>query len=86
MIPASTAVAVDTAQTPATGKQPKDLVAAPVELGKIKVTLTGATGAGSIEIVGIDQLKRDIKEISLVRNPNPTTHRRNTSVKSRRLR
>ena len=70
MIAALTAVTVDTAQTPATGKQPKDLVAAPVEQGKIKVTLTGATGAGSIEIVGIDQLKRDIKEISLVHNPN----------------
>ena len=41
MIAASTAVTVDTAQAPASGKQPKDLVAAPVEKGKIKVTLTG---------------------------------------------
>ena len=72
MIAASTAVTVDTAQSPASGKQPKDLVAAPVEQGKIKVTLTGATGAGSIEIVGIDQLKRDIKEI--VSFTTPTNH------------
>ena len=72
MIPASTVVTVDMAQTPASGKQPKDLVAAPVELGKIKVTLTGATGAGSIEIVGKDQLERDIKEI--VSFSTPGTH------------
>ena len=72
MIAASTAVTVDTAQSPASGKQPKDLVAAPVEQGKIKVTLTGATGAGSIEIKGIDQLKRDITEI--VSFSTPTNH------------
>ena len=63
MIAASTAVTVGTAQTPATGKQPKDLVPSPVELGKIKVTLTGASGAGNIEIKGVDQINRDIKEI-----------------------
>lgn len=63
MIAASTEVTVSTAQKPASGKQPKDLVASPVELGKIKVTLTGASGAGNIEIIGVDQLNRDIKEI-----------------------
>ena len=55
-------VTVGTAQAPATGKQPKDLVVSPVEIGQIRVTLTSATGAGSIEISGTDQLNRDIEE------------------------
>ena len=72
MIAASTEVTVGTAQTPVSGKQPKDLVPAPVELGQIKVTLTGASGAGNIEIKGVDQLERDIKEV--VSFATPTNH------------
>ena len=65
-------VTVNTAQTPATGKQPKDLVEEPVGIGKIKVTLTSATGAGSIEISGTDQLNRDIDET--ISFATPGTH------------
>ena len=72
MIAASTEVTVGTAQTPGSGKQPKDLVDAPVGIGKIKVTLTGASGAGNIEIRGVDQLNRDIKEV--VSFASPTNH------------
>ena len=72
MIPASTEVTVGTAQAPASGKQPKDLVDAPVGIGQIKVTLTGASGAGNIEIKGVDQLNRDIKEI--ISFATPTNH------------
>ena len=72
MIAASTEVTVGTAQTPVSGKQPKDLVPEPVGIGQIKVTLTGATGAGNIEIKGVDQLERDIKEV--VSFATPTNH------------
>lgn len=73
IIAASTEVTVGTAQTPAAGKQPKDLVPSPVELGKIKVTLTGASDAGNIEIRGVDQLNRDIKEIVSFKTPGTHT-------------
>ena len=72
MIAASTSVTVGTAQKPASGKQPKDLVAAPVEIGKIKVTLTGASDAGNIQIKGLDQLNNEIRET--VSFETPGTH------------
>lgn len=72
MIAASTSVTVGTAQTPTDAKQPKKLVASPVECGRIKVTLSGASGAGNIEIEGLDQLNRDITEI--VSFTTPGTH------------
>ena len=72
IIAASTEVTVGTAQTPASGKQPKDLVPEPVGIGQIKVTLTGASGAGNIEIKGVDQLNRTITEV--VSFATPTNH------------
>ena len=72
MIAASTEVTVGTAQTPASGKQPKDLVDDPVGIGQIKVTLTGASGAGNIALQGVDQLGNEIREI--VSFSTPGTH------------
>ena len=72
MIAASTEVTVGTAQTPAKGKQPKDLVAEPVGIGQIKVTLTGAKDAGNIRIEGLDQLENEIRET--VSFATPGTH------------
>ena len=73
MIAASTSVTVGTAQKPTDAKQPKKLVPSPVECGRIKVTLTSATGAGNIEIKGLDQLNRDIKEVVSFTTPGAHT-------------
>ena len=72
MIAAGTTVVAGTAQTITDAKQPKKLVPAPVEVGQIKVTFTGASSAGTIVIVGKDLLDRDIEEI--ISFATPGTH------------
>ena len=78
MIAASTSVTVGTAQTPASGKQPKDLVKEPTsyadattkilgpcQVAQIKVTVTGTIGSGKkgiIRIKGTDQYDRQLEE------------------------
>ena len=73
MIAGGTDVTVGTAQTPASGMQPKDLVPEPVEIGQIRVALVGASGAGNIEIKGLDQLDRDLKEVVSITTPGTHT-------------
>ena len=86
MIPASTEVTVGTAQTPASGKQPKDLVDEPVGIGQIKVTLTGASGAGNIAIIADSTNSATTSERSFRSQLQPITHPPNSSVNSQRLR
>ena len=78
IIAASTTVTVGTAQTPASGKQPEDLVKEPTsyavpgtkilgpcQVAQIKVTVTGTIGSGKkgiIRIKGTDQYDRQLEE------------------------
>ena len=73
VVAAGTEVTVGTPVKPADANQPKALVAAPVEIGQLKFTLTGASGAGSILIVGTDQLDRDIEESIAFSSPGTHT-------------
>lgn len=77
IIAASTGVTVGTAQTPASGKQPKDLVKEPTsydesakilgpcQVAQIKVTVAGTIASGKkglIRIKGTDQYDRQLEE------------------------